>query len=66
MSSIVTAKISWSRFRANKTKGAAYIIRISRGFGITSLHFLLQSVVIALLFWFRVRGRGSLYYIKFE
>ena len=50
MSSIVTAKISWSRFRANEIKGAAYIIQISRGFSVMSSHFLLQLVVIALLF----------------
>jgi len=66
ISSIVIAKISWSCFRANETKGAAYIIQISRGFGVTSSHFLLQLVVIALSFWFRVRGRGSLYYVKFK
>jgi len=66
MSSIVTVKISWSRFRANEIKGAAYIIRILRGFGVTSSHSLLPLVVIAVSFWFRVRGRGSLYYIKFK
>jgi len=50
ISSIVTAKILWSRFHANEIKGAAYIIRILRGFRVTSLHSLLQSAVVALLF----------------
>jgi len=41
ISSIIIVKISWSRFRANKIKGAAYIIQILRGFGVTSLYSLL-------------------------
>jgi len=50
MSSIVIVKILWSYFRANKTKGAAYIIRILKGFGITSSHSLLLLVVVAVSF----------------
>jgi len=41
ISSIVIAKILWSRFHANEIKGAAYIIQILRGFGVTSSHSLL-------------------------
>jgi len=40
MSSIVIAKILWSRFLTNEIKGAACIIQILRGFNETSLHSL--------------------------
>jgi len=49
MSSIVTVKILWFYFLANKTKGTAYIIRILRGFNVSSLHSLLRLAVIVLL-----------------
>jgi len=66
MSSIITVKISWSRFLANKTKGAACIIRILRGFNISSSHSLLRLAVVVLSCWFKVRGKGNLYYIEFK
>jgi len=66
MSSIVIVKILWSCFRANETKGAAYIIRILKDFGVTSSHSLLPLVVVVVSFWFRVCSRGSLYYIEFK
>jgi len=66
MSSIIIAKILWSCFLANKIKGAACIIQILRGFNISSLHSLLQSAVVVLLYWFKVRGKGNLYYVKFK
>jgi len=66
MSSIIIAKISWSYFLANKIKGTAYIIQISRGFDISSSYSLLQLAVVVLLCWFKVRSKGNLYYVKFK
>jgi len=50
MSFIVIAKILWSHFLANKIKGVACIIRILRGFNISSLYSLLRLAVIVLLY----------------
>jgi len=66
MSFIIIAKILWSRFLANKIKGVACIIRILRGFNILSLHSLLQLAVVVLLYWFKVYGKGNLYYVEFK
>jgi len=66
MSSIITVKILWSCFLANKIKGAACIIRILRGFNVSSLHSLLRLAVVVLLYWFKVYGKGNLYYVKFK
>jgi len=66
ISSIVIAKILWFCLFANKIKGAAYIIWILRGFNVISLYSLLQLAVVALLYWFKVRGKGNLYCFEFE
>ena len=66
ISSIVTIKILWSHFFANKIKGIAYILQILRGFIITFLYSLLRLIIVALLYWLKVCGKGNLYYIKFK
>jgi hypothetical protein len=66
ISSIITAKILWSHFFVNKIKGAACIIQISRGFIIIFSYFLLWLTGVALSYWFKVCGKGNLYYFEFK